>query len=761
MTQTQSNGAFNLPAYVKANWRKDLLVIAFLAGLTLLFFWPVVIGGAWLPRGGGDSVSFIFPMYRFASESLWQGAIPLWNPYQYAGAPFISDNQNGIFYPINLLLFLVNPNFSYRAIQGLVIWHFFFAGAAMYFCLRLLPEREPLPRSAAVIGSIAFMFSGVFITHIGNLNLIAVAAWLPVAFLSLHRSILSSDTREQTLWAIGGGASFGIAILAGHGQMTFLIATFLGIYALFRGIAGRSAGPLISLIILGVTGFGVAALTLLPSLAGVQYTVRSGFSAEQSVNYSLPWRGLLGILAPDFFGRGEDRFWAEWARVEYGYAGVLTLFLAAVAIVYQRSKLTLFFTIAAVFFLLLALGSNTPLYPLILQAIPSFPFQVPARFVLLFDFSIAVLAAMGANTLIKRTTINRIFFIGSIVALIFFITIFIGQYSQNIVQVPHHQQQMIGSILAFIILAVAGILLIFARNKNWINKKRFGFFTISLVAIDLIMLGWYVEVEWNTPMPGFAIDSPALEYLKSDPGLHRIDIATGKWQPNLPQMEGLFSISGVYNPLELSRYAAYIGSVGYRGSPLYNLLGTKYVIGGKNTPPVDTTLIPPVFNEDPVVNIYLNTGALPRVNLIPNARVVSDSSTAFEAIHQESFDPLQTIILESGTDLQQSGLGQTAINVLSYGLNRMSFVVETEYPAYFLVSDLYHPGWKATVNEQETPVLVADYALRAVKLPAGEHIIEMWFAPAGWTSGLVISILTWSILIALFFVLLREKRKSR
>ncbi len=125
---------------MKNQWRWRYCRLGSSGILTLLFFWPVVRGQAWIPRGGGDSVSFIYPMYRFASQSLWSGMIPLWNPYQYAGAPFITDNQSGIFYPFNLLLFLLNPDFSYRAIEGLVIWHFFFAGVAMFFCARLLPR---------------------------------------------------------------------------------------------------------------------------------------------------------------------------------------------------------------------------------------------------------------------------------------------------------------------------------------------------------------------------------------------------------------------------------------------------------------------------------------------------------------------------------------------------------------------------------------------------------------------------------------------
>ena len=77
--------------------RYDLLPLMTLAGAVLIFFWPVISGRAWIPAGGGDLVSFIFPMYRFAAASLRGGQIPLWNPNFYSGTQIIADNQSGIF----------------------------------------------------------------------------------------------------------------------------------------------------------------------------------------------------------------------------------------------------------------------------------------------------------------------------------------------------------------------------------------------------------------------------------------------------------------------------------------------------------------------------------------------------------------------------------------------------------------------------------------------------------------------------------------
>ena len=49
---------------------RDLLAVALLAALDVGFFWPVVFQGAFLPKGGGDLASFLFPRYAFAARSL-------------------------------------------------------------------------------------------------------------------------------------------------------------------------------------------------------------------------------------------------------------------------------------------------------------------------------------------------------------------------------------------------------------------------------------------------------------------------------------------------------------------------------------------------------------------------------------------------------------------------------------------------------------------------------------------------------------------
>lgn len=165
---------------------------AILSLVTMAFFWQIIFTEtAWMPAGGGDLLPFLYPNYHFAAQSLQNGVIPLWNPHLYSGIPFAADAQSGLFYPPNLLVFLLSPNLSIETLEYLAVFHFWLAGFGMFLFL----QHSPLARKlhlhpiAAITGAIAFEFSDLFIVHFGNLNMIAVAAWLPLVMLAFQNAV--------------------------------------------------------------------------------------------------------------------------------------------------------------------------------------------------------------------------------------------------------------------------------------------------------------------------------------------------------------------------------------------------------------------------------------------------------------------------------------------------------------------------------------------------------------------------------------------
>lgn len=726
----------------------DLAAVALLALIVGAFFFPLWGQGGWIPRGGGDAASFLFPMYRFIAAALRAGDIPLWNPHQYAGHPLIADNQSGMFYPPNLALFLLHPTFGYRWLEALVGWHLFWAGLGMWQLLRAaegVAKRESADRSVrvwpALIGATAFAFSDLFVVHLGNLNLLAVAAWLPWALGALLRAI----ARRSWGWATAAGAAVGAATLAGHGQMTFLLAFLLIVAALWQAAAQRSARPLGYLAWAGAVGVLLSAVTLLPALELNALSRRGAFSYADSVNYSLPPRALVGLAAPGFFGRNAADFRGDWPRVEVGYAGVVTLLLAAVGARHSRSPLRRFLIGAAVLSFLLALGGYTPVHRLLLGPL-QLPFQVPARFVAIADLCLALLAALGAQVLAQRDrptlgALDRALLGLSALAVA---ALLVWRAHESAATAAAAQTGRAVLILA-VTLAAAWVALL--------RSKRPAAWLCALLVVELFVHGQYSEVEWNDPVAGYNHPT-AVAYLQANAGLNRIDEATGRWQASAAQLYGLYSAGGVFNPLQLAAHAAFMESVGFRGSPTYNLMGVKYIIADKGEPPGDVGFLAPVSDDDPQLRIWLNTRALPRALVLHEALVVPDHDAAFAALFS-GVPFTRTVILEAAAaaaapplPVSAEGEPQAAIGVVAYELNRVVLDVTADRPGYVLLTDLYYPGWRATVNGQPAPILRADYAFRAVPIAAGTQRVEMTFRPLGWQIGWPLSAVGWALVLA-------------
>jgi len=74
-----------------------------------------------------------------------------------------------------------------------------------------------------------------------------------------------------------------------------------------------------------------------------------------------------------------------------------------------------------------------------------------------------------------------------------------------------------------------------------------------------------------------------------------------------------------------------------------------------------------------------------------------------------------------------------------------------------VLSETHYPGWQATVDSQSAPIFRADYVLRTVPVPAGEHTVELTFRPLTFIIGAIITALT---LLTVLILLIFYQRKS-
>jgi hypothetical protein len=232
--------------------------------------------------------------------------------------------------------------------------------------------------------------------------------------------------------------------------------------------------------------------------------------------------------------------------------------------------------------------------------------------------------------------------------------------------------------------------------------------------------------------------------------LYRIDARTDvgdAWQPNSGLLHGIYDVGGLINPLSLADYEGYWNAIPSRSSPLYDFLNAKYVIASKQVA-LDWDKFVPVFDADPALNVYLNRRALPRALVVQRAIAAPDHAAALAALRAPGFDPATTVIVEGGEALQATPSRPASVEFEAFGANQIRLRVDSPSDSYLVLSEVWYPGWRASVDGALAPVLRANYAFRAVRLTPGEHRVELTFAPRSWTLGLAISGLTLLALIA-------------
>jgi len=158
--------------------------------------------------------------------------------------------------------------------------------------------------------------------------------------------------------------------------------------------------------------------------------------------------------------------------------------------------------------------------------------------------------------------------------------------------------------------------------------------------------------------------------------------------------------------------------------PVINMLNTKYILRRN------------VAGED---FVYQNTNCLGPVwfvdslRFLPTPKAVMDSLTHFqpgtEAILFEA-DREKVPVMVQGPDTS------AYIELLNNDNDVINYLSESKKQRFAVFSEIfYQRGWKAWVDDRETPIIRTNYALRGLSIPPGRHIIRMVFHPLSYYIG--------------------------
>lgn len=213
---------------------------------------------------------------------------------------------------------------------------------------------------------------------------------------------------------------------------------------------------------------------------------------------------------------------------------------------------------------------------------------------------------------------------------------------------------------------------------------------------------------------------------------------------------------GGYHAVKLRRYDdvlnEYINSIDSVKTPnVLNLLNAKYMVfGGPEQPQV-------------VPNPKANGNAW----FVSDLKFVDTPNQEIKSIG--TIDNKRTAVIASSDksyfDNKPVQADSTAfINLTKYQPNELEFKSQSKTPQLAVFSEIYYPhGWKVLVDEKEVPYIKADYLLRAVHVPAGNHHIRMVFEPEVIEKGKWVSLLSFGlfILLAAFGIFWINKNRKK
>jgi hypothetical protein len=531
---------------------------------------------------------------------------------------------------------------------------------------------------------------------------------------------------------------------------------------------------LLALLLTAAVAVGLSALVLLPALEYTRLSPRAALPYREAARYSLVPALLGEMFVPALFSSREPSlYWGVWDRVAAGYLGILPLLLAGLAMLLRRGRRVRLFAVLAAAAFLLALGGESVFHGWVYWLLPGFgQLRAPARFVLLLDFALASLAAIGLDRLLgplgprARLLFGRVWrgllWFGGAAALIGGAWAYLVIYqAQDRDPTLFWRVSAAGSGVIFALLMLgAGLAWLSARRSGRLRRRKLAWLAVGLIFVDLASLGAYTDLGDQPPTAGY--DHPrVVDFLADDPSFFRIDSRTdvGRvWQPDLALLAGLYDVGGVDNPLVIADVSRYWEGTGGRSTALYDFVGVRYLIGGKEID-LDWNKFSLAFDGDPTVNVYRNETALPRAFVVHRAVVAADHGDAWDLVHRVGFDPAATVVLEGGQSLDVQPGDAARVQVVRYALNSLEISVDSPVEGYLVLSDPFYPGWQAEVDGQPASLLRANYAFRAVAVPAGSHRVTMAFRSGSWFLGLGITLATLLVLVVLAVVALVRRRR--
>ena len=673
-------------------------------------------------------------------EQLKKGQFPLWNPYSFSGTPLLANFQSAVFYPLNLLFFILPFNFAWGI---LILLQPLLSGIFLYLYLREMK----LNKFAGFIAGFTFAFSGFSIVWLEWNTIGHTILWLPLILLLKEKLLKKFDLKIAIIFFLAGSSS----ILAGHLQVLFYILIISNVYLFIRiihlafhqkkfGILQYVWNKYIPFLILGISIFTVTSPVWLPALKFINLSARGiDQSSFLQPGWFIPWQNILQFVVPDFFGNpATGNYYGIWNYAEFvGYIGIIPLILALYALLFRFDKRTLVF--GSIFFLGLLFSLPTPVaYIPYIFKIPFISTSQPTRLLSIICLSLAILAGLGLEKYQRDKNIKKILFASLIPCLILIIGWFIAILWRQ-VGLKEEYAFIARKNLILPSLLLSTSILLFVIQTRLISRYTalLNYLLALLLVFDLFRFGWkftpFSPPQWIFP------STKILEVIAGENKYSRFMSLDRRIMPaNFSVYYKIQDVSG-YDPLYLYLYNQLASSWDKNKADLTpasfnriitpmntdsiitDLLGVEYVVsfGPSKYPWLELVII------EGQTYLYRNKNAFPRAFFVDEVLSVTDKQEELEKMFFLKEKLRNTAVTSEKININPSiHSPNNTVSITDYTDNMIALQSNSEDEKLLVLTDIYYPNWQVFIDGKKAKIIRVDFALRGVIVPRGEHKIE-------------------------------------
>ncbi len=709
--------------------KRRILAFLILALLPVAIHWPELTGWLssnpiyltagltrdWHPNGiipswpgwiDGNAGATLQALGRLVARDWLHGIVPWWNPYSGVGMPLAGEMQPAAFFlPFVLLLGLANGVLYLKIAMQIM------AGLATYALLRRLGLRV-LP---ALTGGILFQLNGTFAWAADSP--ILPVAFLPVLLLGVENAVTAALTRSLSGWMLIAIA-LAYSIVAGFPETAYIDGLLCLAWSLLR--LAQMQGSRVALLWRLAAGCFTGLLLASPALvAFVSFLSQSSQLQRDYTHFHMPAPLFAQFLFPYLFGPifFGDRF--QWFLLN-GYIGLPVAAMATLGIILPGPRPQRALHAVLLAWACLALGkiADLPLITAAWNAVPLIPWTSFNRYAMpSVELACIILVAFAvddamryagavSNNAMALTRFRLAAAAAGVLSLAVAAILFAEPTLRELHKIPGAGTWLVFATTFGVMIAL-GALLIRAAP---IAGPRRGLLLAATLAADAV-------VQFSIPLFGGTrgsareLDTQLVGFLRQNLGLQRF-YTLGPFGPNYGAYYSLASINHIYAPVAKS-WADHIHTA------LDPLADTVSFNGfapppapGQESRPQALRRRAPAYEDEGVKYV-----------IEPAFRGDEPPAEGARLVYKT---PLATVFqLPNPAPYFQT---QEACTLTP--LTRQAVDANCKGPATLIRSELYFPGWTATVNG--TPAVVTkDGIFQSVTLPDGMASIRFQFAPPG------------------------------